>query len=105
MTERIDHTGWAREFIRAAENAFDDEVTIDAREAPTVAENIALAQVHATLALVEQQRLANLITLAAIPGAGTLETAAAHALLIPSDDADWDSRPTIRPEIREGLGL
>lgn len=64
MTERTDHVGWAREFIRAAENAFDGEVTITPREEPTVRENIALAQVHATLALVEQQRIANLLSIA-----------------------------------------
>lgn len=61
---RVDHVGWAREFIRAAENAFDDEVSTAPREEPTVGENIALAQVHATLALVEQQRITNLVYIA-----------------------------------------
>lgn len=97
MTERIDHTSWACEFIRAAENLFDDDVTINAREAPTVAENIALAQVHATLALVEQQRIANLIALAhpiKLPSGGEVT----HMLHDPASGA-------IREDVAEGLGL
>jgi hypothetical protein len=54
--ERIDHAAVARELI--ADTAFevnsDDEMALD----------VPVAQVHATLALVEQQRIANLIALA-----------------------------------------
>lgn len=51
--KRIDHTRWSREYISAAQAAHDDDAT-------------ALAQVHATLALVEQQRIANLATLSPV---------------------------------------
>ncbi|MFF7681491.1 hypothetical protein ACFZA2_01930 [Microbacterium sp. NPDC007973] len=121
MTERIDHVGWAREFVRAAENAFDDEVTTTPRDEPTVSENIALAQVHATLAFVEQQRIANLIALASLPGTNGFEDAAYDARtaalmegLLDSETvpavpgygpAGIDERVFIRPDIREGLGL
>lgn len=97
MTERIDHASWAREYIRAAQNAFDDDVTIEARDEPTVAENIALAQVHATLALVEQQRIANLIALAhpiKLPSGGEVT----HMLHDPVSGA-------IREDVAKGLGL
>jgi hypothetical protein len=93
MTERIEHAGWAREYIRAAIGAFDDDVTIEARDEPTVAENVALAQVHATLALVEQQRIANLITLD-------------EAYTLVAEDANaWQSERVMRTDVREGLGL
>lgn len=99
MTDRIDHATEARAALKGAQmNPVDADVMADPW--------LLAAQVHATLALVEQQRFANLIALATVPGsAGTLETAAAQALLIPADDSVWGARPTIRPEVREGLGL
>lgn len=54
------------------------------------------AQVHATLALVEQQRIANLIALS-VPQ----QTVSASEVHIPS----WDEKLQLRPEIAEALGL
>ena len=54
MSERIDHAAEAREWIDAA-----------ARH-PGATSTAILAQAEATLALVEQQRIANLIALAAM---------------------------------------
>ena len=69
MTERIDH---AAEAIALLENYAPDYT---------------VAQVHATLALVEQQRIANLLTYIALP------------MEIHGTESDaW-------PEINDGLGL
>lgn len=60
--------------------------------------HIAAAQVHATLALVEQQRIANLIAL--------------HAHEVAYDIGEWSriyhetaDGPALNDDIREGLGL
>lgn len=53
MSERIDHAAEAVNFLGAV--SFDTYGDDDRK--------VALAQVHATLALVEQQRIANLIAL------------------------------------------
>ena len=55
MSDRIDHAAMAREYIAAAFG----EVTADPASVVAL-----LAQAEATLALVEQQRIANLIALA-----------------------------------------
>ena len=57
MTDRIDHAAAARRHIEWAHEWREDE---GATDATTIA---LLAQVHATLALVEQQRIANRIAL------------------------------------------
>lgn len=102
MTDRIDHAAEARKHIDWAHEQQEQEG--DMGNVPR--DNALLAQAEATLALVEQQRIANLIALATVPGStGTLEVAAAHALVIPADDTVWESQTTIRPEIREALGL
>lgn len=62
---RIKHAEWAYEYIRQAEDLFDPNET-DSRDDATVAELTAIGQVHATLALVEQQRIANLLATAHI---------------------------------------
>ena len=79
MTERIDHASMARQAMAALS---------DVRK-PTPAEAsvaFAAAQVHATLALVEQQRIANLIAYGQID--------------FKKSDA-WE----VWEEIGEGLGL
>lgn len=60
-----------------------------------------LAVAEATLALAEQQRLTNVVTLATSRHDGVLWRAAARMLLV-GDDIEG---VTIRPEIAEGLGL
>ena len=76
-----------------------------------------IAQVHATLALVEQQRIANLIALAGIPNQSGYESETHDARNIALFEGifDWEDITTppdnpdqqiiIRPEIAEALGL
>lgn len=91
MTTRIDHAAAAESDIVSADDALESG-------ADDVASAIAaIAQVHATLALVEQQRISNLIALAEpreIPGGGT----AAYMLYDPTSRV-------LREDVREGLGL
>ena len=58
MSERIDHAAEARFQLEGAQDL----------EAPFCWGAFAAAQVHATLALVEQQRIANLVSLAKLAG-------------------------------------
>lgn len=62
MTERIDHARKARKTLYWLENAGENAV----REHGPL--EVAAAQVHATLALVEQMRIANLLQSGAISG-------------------------------------
>ncbi|WP_431862990.1 hypothetical protein [Microbacterium algeriense] len=120
--ERINHVGWANGFIADALAPFDpNEIYGDVRETATPLENLAFAQVHATLALVEQQRIANLIALAGLPKVDGFENevydASTEALMeglldleeVPAvpgyGPAGIDQRVFIRPAIREALGL
>ena len=59
MSERTDHFADAEENLRAIGESLAAEV----EPTMTVTEMIGLAQLQATLALVEQQRLANILTL------------------------------------------
>lgn len=91
MTERIDHAAESRAALAAAAaTPADAEVLADPW--------LLAAQVHATLALVEQQRIANIIALGArkhdLTDGGTIRL--------------WLFDPrtgTLRDEVREGLGL
>lgn len=113
-TERIDHVAEAHTALTAAQkNPADADVIVDPW--------LLAAQVHATLALVEQQRIANLIALVALSGnenvqelsfdeGSTLSSAGMHALIeyvrTPATPfSDPDDVPEIRTHIREGLGL
>ena len=116
MTERIDHAAEAVSDIRYA-----DEVLADGGDSDVAKAIAAVAQVHATLALVEQHRIANLIALAGLSAPNGFEdetydtrTAALMEGLLDSETvaavpgygpAGIDERVFIRPEIREGLGL
>lgn len=71
MSERIDHAAKAEEWLADAKRA---EVSL--AEAVTFAD---IAQVHATLALVEQQRIANLIALGVIGGGPINNATPRHA--------------------------
>lgn len=81
MTERIDHVAEAREALRGSG---------DGRNFATDASNNAIA--HAVLALVEQQRIANLIALGE------------HWQKTGYDFAD-SMAPILRDDIRVALGL
>lgn len=79
VAEAQKHIGWAHE-QQSAEGDTGNVVRDDAL----------LAQAHATLALVEQQRVANLLALAASER---------------NIDVPWGAFEPIRLAIREGLGL
>ena len=89
MSERIDHAAEAREWIDAA-----------ARHPGAVSTAI-LAQAEATLALVDQQRIANLIALAAMDPDG-LGQSAYSALAAMSPDR---RRTILAPDIAAALGI
>lgn len=108
MSERIDHAAEAEDLIGAHMS--------DWRNGAVAVAQAMEAQVHATLALVEQQRIANLIALASL-GSGSFEEAlpvlqdeAAAALMefrpTPGDPINGpDEFPYTRDAIREALGL
>lgn len=71
-----------------------------------------VAQVHATLAVAEQLRIANLIALTSLPAPDSHEEVrdllrgdALHALASWQATSPDDEHPFIRPEIKEELGL
>ena len=90
MSERIDHVAEALRVARQANGKTTEQAV------PLVA----VAQVHATLALVEQQRIANLIALGR-----TGRVAPGTIFNEQLSSFDFDSPQTLRPEIREALGL
>ncbi|MFF8817307.1 hypothetical protein ACF07D_04815 [Leucobacter sp. NPDC015123] len=97
MTERIDHAAEAREALRGSG---------DGRNFATDASNAAIA--HAVLALVEQQRIANLITLSqALDGNGWQAAEPLDAIYGYNNAEPFDEFAGlhVRPEIREALGL
>lgn len=88
MTKRIDHPASARAALRLAGKHSGETATMHAT----------VAQAHATLALVEQQRIANLIALWAMPDFPKGAFVKATKLTIEEGDATAVA-------IREGLGL
>ncbi|MFJ6429682.1 hypothetical protein [Microbacterium maritypicum] len=92
MTERIDHAAEAQKHIDWAHEQQSMEGQFD----ETVQHNATLAVAEATLALVEQQRIANLLTMAqfdhAIEDGVRLYT-----------DLEWSAK--LRQEAGERLGL
>jgi hypothetical protein len=104
--ENTDHAAEAARVLR--------DVLADSNS--SYGDGMAYAQVHATLALVEQQRIANLIALASGDGSSwdealpILRDEAAAALMeferTPATPFSGpDDYPVIRAEIRKGLGL
>jgi len=93
MTDRIDHAAEARKHIDWAH----DQQGRDGEYDSSVRDNAILAQAAATLALVEQQRIANLIALSVPPQFG----AEGSSVRIPSYTLDG----VLREDIAEGLGI
>lgn len=96
MTEHIDHAARIEELVTLSWTADNDE------KGWLLAE----AQIHATLALVEQQRIANLIALAGSPVSEV--ASAGKSALLEVERADGYGPyipPKVRSEIRKGLGL
>jgi hypothetical protein len=85
----IDHAAEARRVL----NRFPQENPLSIPDA------LARAQVHATLALVEQQRIANIIALS-VPQQ-PLGSDKDVSVLIPSFDKEFN----LRDDIKKGLGL
>ncbi len=114
-TERINLAATARDALSGAA-----EMHRDHDDAGALAK-AAIAQVYATLALVEQQRIENLIALVALSGnehvqesafdeGSTLSSAGMHALIqyerTPATPiSDPDDVPVIQPWIQAALGL
>ena len=81
--ERIDHAAEARDYVNTVESV--------AMNQHLATRTLAAAQVHATLALVEQQRIANLIAI--------------HDEEFPPSFLEREEWDAVRTQIREGLGL
>ncbi|KTS90689.1 hypothetical protein NS183_07860 [Microbacterium testaceum] len=106
MTERIDHAAEARAALKAAQmNPADADVITDPW--------LLAAQVHAALAGVEQQRIANRIALAsAVAEASRMAGTQGSVLgLLVEEVGLFDypdtehGTPPLHKDIREGLGL
>lgn len=94
MSDHIDHAAEAVSDIKYA-----DEVLADGGDSEVAMAIASVAQVHATLALVEQQRIANLIAL----------SQATHAdgsrICHPITEPTGEYAAALRDDIRKGLGL
>jgi len=101
MNERIDHAAEALDALIAVSNI---------EEPLTVANLLAEAQTHATLALVEQQRIANLIALATnihTPLADQPATDAMGALVDyhPHENDEFGGWFEANPDVAAALGI
>lgn len=95
MSERIDHAAAAVGMLKDAQQAQDLNLIW------VIAQG---AQVQATLALVEQQRVANLIALGALDGMAGYSPHEA-VLVTPKPDDPVGAVRQLKPEIKEALGL
>lgn len=99
MSERIDHAAEAIQSIVASNEAIESwsrlgKIPFQHLDSwnRNVIRDVAIAQVHATLALVEQQRVANLIALNLAREPITM-------------DSIVGAERKLKPEIKEALGL
>lgn len=94
MSDRIDHAAEALDELESVQLHFDEGMNGTARAT--------IALTHATLALVEQQRIANLIALAHVAdqhdNVSPLESTAWEALGVPGSGV-------MRPDIAAALGV
>lgn len=81
MSERIDHVAEARRYLESLKHLEGQHLELDMH----------MAEVHASLALVKQQRIANLIAVG--------EAFEKH------EPWDFDAPKVLKPEIREALGI
>ena len=108
MSDRIDHAAEASRLLANADRMVSNDWPLETGEFKT--DILAAAQVHATLALVEQQRVANLIALAGSRNPILREQVAedaAEALATFHEHADlalggWHE---VRPDIAAALGI
>ena len=97
MTDRIDHAAEARKHIDWAH----EQQSVEGCWEDSVRDYALIAQAEATLALVEQQRIANLIAL-------TKETFAAHEAneaLGAFASAKFGEQIGLRPDVAAALGI
>ncbi len=99
-SERVEHAAEARAVLQLAGRDVSENMALQTGEHK--ADMIAVAQVHATLALVEQQRIANLIALMDSPRSSTLM---AKAALNGLSEGEPFAVRDLRADVREGLGL
>lgn len=99
MTDRIDHAAEATRSLADADRFASVNCPLETGEHK--ADIIATAQVHATLALVEQQRIANLIALAK----ETFATHEASEALGTFATAKSGERIGLRPDIAAALDI
>lgn len=95
MSENIDHAAEAQKRIDWAHEQQGDEGQFDY----SVRDNAILAQANATLALVEQQRIANLIALGQFTVVPGQMPTFRHVVF------DMENGEGLSPEIRKALGL
>ena len=105
MSDRIDHTARAYGVLRSVGSVSmaPDEATV----------SVIAAQTHATLALVEQQRIANLIALASMAEddskhevlAGVLGNEAVWTLATTKTDGLDNEFEIVNPDIAAALGI
>ena len=88
MSARFDHAADAERLLAVADN----------KSVPSPAVIVAMAQVRAALALVEQQRIANLIAASQMEGGPYRDVNR-------WSNGEEDAVMVIRREVREGLGL
>lgn len=98
MTERIDHAAEAREALADTREFIENIEEPSAYALRVAANGFAEAQAHATLALVEQQRIANLIAIWAVPND-------AETHLVKAGGVTKDAGDRSAVEITEALGL
>lgn len=99
MSERIDHGAEAHEYEKEACGA--QRIGEESAEAMAT-----LSLMKATLALVEQQRIANLLEMARHESENDSTPSDAIAVLWSQEDHGWHGMKLLtRPEIKEALGL
>lgn len=108
MSDRIDHVFEALGLRQLASST---------EHGPSAANLIAAAHLHATLALVEQQKLANLIALAKVAGreedvheevaeaAYEALNALVHFKVVPNGHMDPNEVTVLRPDVAAALGV
>lgn len=96
MNGNIDHAATAQQIL-------DGVHTLDSLGQADLAALI--AQVHATLALVEQQRIANLIALAQVKVHATDQYSRYAGVIYEASKGVTGLEPALRADIRQGLGL
>lgn len=103
ITSRINHAAEARLALEYSERRVSANWIAETGEAKS--DIIAVAQAHATLALVEQQRIANLIALSESGRTTANGARAALSGLYDGDGASGSASMALRDDIAQALGI